>query len=333
MRHESREPSEGNRTMKSVDVAKFGKVAVMFGGTSAEREVSMNSGKAVLAALEEVGVDAHGFDPKFDYLDDLINKDFDRVFIVLHGRGGEDGSLQGALKLMGLPFTGSGPQGSAFAMDKVRSKYLFKGADLPSAPFAVVKKGKHFDSKAILDSLSGRVMVKPANEGSSIGMSQASTPEELNKAIETAFKFDNEVLVEQWVVGREITATIVDGQAMPLIEMRTPNEFYDYEAKYKSTNTEYLCPAPLNGELTARIQELAVEAFELVGATCWGRVDFLLDENEQPYLLEINTVPGMTTSSLVPKSAAQHGMSFNDLVMTILSQTLAPEIAVKETGI
>ncbi|MDA8621812.1 D-alanine--D-alanine ligase [Psychrosphaera sp.] len=318
--------------MTSTIVAQLGKVAVMFGGTSAEREVSINSGKAVLAALEDAGVDAHGFDPKFDYLDDLLKKDFDRVFIVLHGRGGEDGSLQGALKLMGLPFTGSGPQGSAFAMDKVRSKYLFKGAELPSAPFAVVKQGKPYDTKEILDSLSGRVMVKPANEGSSIGMSQASTPEELNSAIRTAFEFDKDVLIEQWVVGREVTATIVGGQAMPLIEMRTPNEFYDYEAKYKSTNTEYLCPAPLSNELTARIQELAVEAFDLVGASGWGRVDFLLDDNEQPYLLEINTVPGMTTSSLVPKSAAQFGMSFNDLVMSILLQTLTPKNGANETG-
>ncbi len=305
--------------MTVLDNKRFGKVAVMFGGTSAEREVSLNSGKAVLNALIAQGVDAHKFDPKGQELQQLKVQGFDRVFIVLHGRGGEDGSLQGALKLMGMPFTGSGPQGSAFAMDKVRSKYLFKGADLPSAPFKVVKKGASYNAASILKELNNRVMVKPANEGSSIGMSQAKNVAELDKAINVAFEYDSEALIEQWVEGREITVSIVDGQAMPLIEMRTPNEFYDYAAKYQSTNTEYLCPAPLNEQLTKRIQDIAIEAFDLVGASGWGRVDFLLDDNNNPFVLEINTVPGMTESSLVPKSAAQFGLSFEQLVMKILA--------------
>lgn len=308
--------------LTSIDATEFGKVAVMFGGNSAEREVSLASGKAVLEALQAVGVDAHAFDPKYDDLDDLVLEDFERVFIVLHGRGGEDGTLQGALSLMDIPFTGSGPQGSAFAMDKVRSKYLFKGAELPTAPFAIARKGQNLDLAKTLSELNNRVMVKPANEGSSIGMSQARTADELEKALEIAFQHDSEALIEQWVTGKEVTVSILNGVAMPLIEMRTPNEFYDFEAKYLSAKTEYLCPAPLSAELTESIQAIAVRAFELVGASGWGRVDFLIDENDQPYLLEINTVPGMTQSSLVPKSAAQAGLSFQQLVMTILAGSL-----------
>lgn len=314
--------------LATLDTAKFGKVAVMFGGESAEREVSLASGQAVLTALESVGVNAHAFDPKDKKLDDLLVEGFDRVFIVLHGRGGEDGSLQGALSLMQLPFTGSGPQGSAFAMDKVRSKYLFKGADLPTAPFIVARKSKPLDLAVTLNALNNRVMVKPANEGSSIGMSQAKTVEELEKALAIAFKHDDEVLIEQWVTGREVTVSILNDTAMPLIEMRTPNEFYDFEAKYKSSTTEYLCPAPIDNELADQIKAIAVRAFELVGGRSWGRVDFLIDEHNQPYLLEINTVPGMTPSSLVPKSAANLGLSFEQLVITILEDTMPSQNSV-----
>lgn len=323
----------GQLDLSSIDVQQFGKVAVMFGGNSAEREVSLASGKAVLHALESVGVDAHGFDPRFDDLDELLLQSFDRVFIVLHGRGGEDGSLQGALSLMGIPFTGSGPQGSAFAMDKVRSKYLFKGAELPTAPFKIARTGEALDLTKTLQLLNGRVMVKPANEGSSIGMSQAKTASELQKALDVAFEHDNEVLIEQWVTGKEVTVSILNNVAMPLIEMRTPNEFYDYEAKYKSSTTEYLCPAPITDELTDTIKSIAVDAFKLVGASGWGRVDFLIDEHDQPYLLEINTVPGMTPSSLVPKSAAELGMSFEQLVVSILMGSMtSPNPPAKSVG-
>ena len=300
----------------------FGKVAVMFGGHSAERDVSLNSGKAVLDSLVRQGVDAHKFDPKDKPLTTLLDEEFDRAFIVLHGRGGEDGSLQGALRLFKIPFTGSGPQGSAFAMDKVRSKYLFRGAGLPTAPFEVVRKSESLDAEAILNRLDGRVMVKPANEGSSIGMAQASTADELREAIAQAWQYDDEVLVEQWITGRELTVSILNGEALPVIEMRTPNEFYDYEAKYQSQTTEYLCPAPIAPELTSRVQALAESAFTLLGCGGWGRVDFLVDENDEPNLLEVNTVPGMTQTSLVPKAALASGMNFDHLVMTILRGSL-----------
>ena len=300
----------------------FGKVAVMFGGNSAEREVSLNSGQAVLEALLNQGIDAHKFDPKDKALTDLIDEGFDRVFIVLHGRGGEDGCLQGALQLLNIPFTGSGPQGSALAMDKVRSKYLFVGAGLPTAPFAVVNRGEAFDASEIIKNLGGHVMVKPANEGSSIGMAQATSVEELQRAIENAFEFDRDVLVEQWISGREVTVSILNDEALPIIEMRTPNEFYDYDAKYRSGTTEYLCPAPLDKALTAQIQDLAERAFSLLGCSGWGRVDFLLDENNEPNILEVNTVPGMTKTSLVPKAALASGTNFDQLVMAILTGSL-----------
>lgn len=304
--------------MSETRALEFGKVAVMFGGESAEREVSLNSGKAVLQALQNQGIDAHKFDPKEQGIEQLLSQEYDRVFIVLHGRGGEDGSLQGALKLFGIPFTGSGAQGSALAMDKVRSKYMFVAANLPTAPFAVVKQGQEFDPEQLLESLNGKVMVKPANEGSSIGMTQADDLESLLAALETAFKYDHEVLVEQWVTGRELTVSILDGKALPIIEMRTPHTFYDYEAKYTSGDTEYLCPAPLSQELTEQVQKIAVDSFELLGCKGWGRVDFLIGENEQINLLEVNTVPGMTETSLVPKAAKANGLGFEQLVMKIL---------------
>ncbi|WP_299269465.1 D-alanine--D-alanine ligase [uncultured Psychrosphaera sp.] len=306
----------------SLDAKIFGKVAVMFGGESAERTVSLNSGAAVLNALISQGVDAHKFDPKDSPLTDLTKNNFDRVFIVLHGRGGEDGALQGALSYMGLPFTGTGAQGSAFAMDKVRSKYLFLGAQLPTAPFFVVNKGDNFDCQQILNQLSGKVMVKPANEGSSIGMGEAHSVEQLESAINNAFNYDSEVLVEQWVTGREVTVSILNGVALPIIEMRTSHEFYDYDAKYITGDTEYLCPAPLGAELTKEVQDVAVKVFNIVGGSGWGRVDFIIGENNQLNVLEVNTVPGMTETSLVPKAAAANNIDFSSLVINILKGTL-----------
>lgn len=305
-----------------MNVSQFGKVAVMFGGASAEREVSLKSGAAVLEALVRQGVDAHSFDPKDQDLHLLAEQGFDRVFIVLHGRGGEDGSLQGALNYMGLPFTGSGAQGSAFAMDKVRSKYLFLGANIPTAPFVVVHKGDEFDCANILAQLDQKVMVKPANEGSSIGMSEAHNADELQRAIELAFQYDEEVLIEQWITGREVTVSIINGQAFPVIEMRTPHEFYDYEAKYLSGDTEYLCPAPLTAALTEQVQQVAARAFKIVGAKSWGRVDIIIGDDGDINVLEVNTVPGMTETSLVPKSAAANGTNFDQLVLGILADSV-----------
>lgn len=303
-------------------MSRFGKVAVMLGGTSAEREVSLKSGAAVLKALQSQGIDAHAFDPKTLSLSELKAAQFDRVFIVLHGRGGEDGTMQGALQLLGLPYTGSGVLGSALAMDKIRCKFLFSAHGLPTAPFAVAHKHEAFDAAAMLASLSGRVMVKPANEGSSIGMSVATTAAELEQALALAFQYDDAVLVEQWIDGREFTVSMLDGQALPVIEMRTPRQFYDYEAKYQSNSTEYLCPAPITAEQTQALQTAAMQAFKAVGAKGWGRVDAMMDSAGHFYLLEVNTVPGMTEKSLVPMAAKAAGYSFEQLVAKILEQSL-----------
>ncbi len=304
--------------MSSSETA-FGKVAVMFGGLSAEREVSLRSGQAVLNALLDSGIDAFAFDPQHQSLAELAATGAERVFIVLHGRGGEDGSMQGALQQLGLPYTGSGVLGSALAMDKVRCKWLFQAQQLPTAPFAVVHSNDT-DFAGLLASLGGKVMVKPANEGSSIGMSAAVSAAELQQAISAALKYDSEILVERWIDGREFTVAILNGQVLPVVEMRTPRAFYDYEAKYQANSTEYLCPAPLSAEQTAAMQETALKAFNAVGASGWGRVDIMLDQQGRHFLLEVNTVPGMTEKSLVPMAAKAAGLSFSQLVQAILTQ-------------
>lgn len=297
-------------------MSQFGKVAVLFGGHSAEREVSLRSGQAVLKALQEAGVAAFAFDPQEQPLSSL---QADKVFIVLHGRGGEDGTMQGALQLLGLPYTGSGVLGSALAMDKIRCKWLFQAQGLPTAPFLVARP-EHCDYAAMLAQLGGKVMVKPANEGSSIGMSAASTAAELAAAIATAHQYDQEVLLERWIDGREFTIAVLNDEVLPIVEMRTPRAFYDYEAKYQANSTEYLCPAPLTAELTQAMQATALAAFKAVGASGWGRVDLMLDQQGQHYLLEVNTVPGMTEKSLVPMAAKAAGYSFQQLVLAILGQ-------------
>ena len=299
----------------------FGKVAVLLGGDSAEREVSLNSGNAVLQALLKAGVDAMSFDPAKRNILELKDLNVDRVFIALHGRGGEDGTIQGALQFMSIPYTGSGVLGSALAMDKIRSKHLFRAAQLSTAAYVVVNRHIGFDANAIISEF-GKVMVKPSHEGSSIGMAQASSAEELAQALANAFQFDDEVLVEQWVTGREFTVAMLGEDALPVIEMKTPRGFYDYEAKYQVNSTEYYCPAALSEAHTAQLQVMAKHAFELVGATGWGRVDAMQDENGQFYLLEVNTVPGMTEKSLVPMAAKANDMSFEQLVVRILEQTL-----------
>lgn len=310
----------------STNVQDFGKVAVMFGGVSAEREVSLRSGAAVLTALQQAGVDAFAFDPKAQSLTQLAQLGAQRVFIVLHGRGGEDGSMQGALQQLGLPYTGSGVLGSALAMDKIRCKWLFQAQNLPTAPFAVVHSNDT-DFAGLLAALGGKVMVKPANEGSSIGMSAASSAAELEQAIKAALKYDSEILVERWINGREFTIAILNGQVLPVVEMRTPRAFYDYEAKYQANSTEYLCPAPLDAELATAMQDSALKAFNAVGASGWGRVDIMLDNSGQHYLLEVNTVPGMTEKSLVPMAAKAAGLSFQQLALAILSQATSTQIS------
>ena len=301
----------------------YGKVAVMFGGSSAEREVSLRSGQAVLAALQGAGVNAHGFDPAQQPITQLLAQQFTRVVIMLHGRGGEDGSLQGALQLLGLPYSGCGVLGSALAMDKIRSKQIWQSLGLSTAKYAIADK-RSFDARscpAIMARLGNEVMVKPAQEGSSIGMARVSTALQLETAIQDAFKYDNNVLLEQFIQGSEYTVSILNGVALPSIRMSTPRTFYDYQAKYQSDSTEYFCPSGLTDEQEAELAQLALAAFAALAGHGWGRVDVMCDKQGQYYLLEANTVPGMTAKSLVPMAAKQAGMSFTDLSLAILATT------------
>jgi len=307
------------------------KIAVLYGGNSAERDVSINSGEAIANGLKVAGYNVHLIDTKQTSLNSLIEQKIDRVFIALHGRGGEDGCLQGALEYMGLPYTGSNVLGSALSMDKVRSKQIFKACNLPTAPFVVVNK-KDFQvlniNKTLAD-LGGKVMVKPANEGSSIGMAKAETAEQLKNALIEAFGFDEQVLIEAWIDGPEYTVAILGDEALPAIHMETPREFYDYEAKYQSTSTQYHCPCGLSIEDETQIQALALQAFNATGAYGWGRVDIMRNTKGQWQLLEVNTVPGMTKTSLVPKAAKVHGLSFSQLVEKILVLSLNNRDSVK----
>ena len=296
------------------------KIAVIYGGNSAEREVSLNSGKAIAKGLTRAGFDVVLFDTKALDLAILKLENIDLVFIALHGRGGEDGCVQGALEYLGIPYTGSGVLGSALSMDKIRSKQIFKALNLPTPPFIVVRKD-NFDHSIllrVLDELNGKVMVKPANEGSSIGMAVAESVEQLANALTEAFGFDDEVLVEAWINGPEYTVTILGTEALPVVHMETPREFYDYEAKYQSTTTLYHCPCHLNAEETKEIQTLALQAFKATGAKGWGRVDLMRNQLGQWQLLEVNTVPGMTETSLVPKAAKVYGLDFSQLVTKIV---------------
>lgn len=304
-------------------MTEFGKVAVMFGGNSAEREVSLMSGKAVLDGLLANGIDAHAFDPKQLSLNELTTKKFDRVFNVLHGRGGEDGALQGALDFLKIPYTGSGVLGAALSMDKIKTKQVWMSLGLPTAKFGIINDLDNIDYQTLLDDLGGVIMVKPANEGSSIGMAKVDNVVELKNAIDIAQGFDQDILLEQWIDGDEYTVAILGDAALPAIHMTTPNDFYDYQAKYQSNETQYHCPCGLPDEDELQLKSIALNAFKAVNAKGWGRVDFMRGKDEQWYLLEVNTVPGMTTSSLVPKAAKQAGIEFNQLVKNILIQTIS----------
>jgi len=296
------------------------KIAVLYGGDSAEREVSLNSGQGVANGLRQAGFNVELIDTKGFCLTDLVKRNIDRVFIALHGRGGEDGCVQGALQYMGIPYTGSDVLGSALSMDKIRSKQVFQAHGLPTAPFSVVEKREYKSDQAqhILQSLGGKVMVKPANEGSSIGMAKAESSEELHIALKSAFDYNQQVLVEAWINGPEYTVAILGDEALPVIHMETPREFYDYEAKYQSTTTQYHCPSGLPDQDEVSLKSLALKAFKATGAKGWGRVDMMRDNDNNWQLLEVNTVPGMTETSLVPKSAKVHGLSFSELVTRII---------------
>jgi len=297
-------------------MADFGKVAVMFGGKSAEREVSLNSGAAVLDALMKSGVDAHAFDPAYRNLQELVDENFDRAFIVLHGRYGEDGTVQGALELLGVPYTGSGVMASALGMDKWRCKLVWQAANLPIPDYQLLDEGSDWDG--VSSRLGMPLFVKPANEGSSVGISKVCAADALKEAYFKAVKHDNLVLAEQYVGGGEYTVALLGDHALPVIKIEPANDFYDYEAKYLTDKTAYLCPSGLSPEQETEMQMLAKKAFALIGGQGWGRVDFLMDEAGRMYLLEVNTTPGMTDHSLVPMAARQAGISFEQLVVRIL---------------
>ena len=299
----------------------YGKVAVMFGGASAEREVSLNSGKAVLCGLLDMGIDAHAFDPAEQPLTQLLVEKFERVLIMLHGRGGEDGSLQGALQLLNLPYSGSGVLGSALSMDKIRSKQIWQSLGLPTANYKIADK-RSFDAgscEAILAELGDEVMVKPAQEGSSIGMAKVNSALQLEIAIQDAFKYDDKVLIEQFIHGCEYTVSLLNGKALPSISMTTPRDFYDYTAKYQADSTVYTCPSGLNDALENMLGELALAAFDALAGSGWGRVDFMQDKLGRFYLLEANTVPGMTEKSLLPMAAKKAGLTFAELSVSVLA--------------
>jgi D-alanine-D-alanine ligase len=303
----------------SVKATDFGKVAVLMGGTSAEREISFKSGVAVLAALQRRGVDAHGVDPDARVLQLLQEQGFDRAFIMLHGRGGEDGVIQGALETIGMPYTGCGVLGSALGMDKYRCKLLWQGAGLPTPPFALLHGPEDLAAAA---ALGFPLMVKPAHEGSSIGMARVDDQEQLAVARGAAAEYDSLVLAERWIGGEEYTCAVLEERALPIIRLETPRDFYDYEAKYNSDSTRYHCPSGLSAEREAQFRALALEAFRVVDGASWGRVDLLTDAEGEPWLLEVNTVPGMTDHSLVPMAAKADGIDFDELVWRILRTSL-----------
>jgi len=302
------------------DLAKLGKVAVLMGGISAEREVSLKSGTAVLNGLLANGVNAHGVDLTPDNIKQLDSAGYDRAFIVLHGRWGEDGVVQGALQAIGMPYTGSGVLGCALAMDKVRSKQVWQAIGLPTAKYRVLRS--EADLEGLIEELGLPLFLKPAREGSSVGVGKVTVESELLERYQSTAKIGDAVLAEQFIEGAELTVGILKGEAMPVVRMTTDHEFYDYEAKYQSDDTQYFCPAGLSNELEQQVRQLAVAAFDALDCRVWGRVDVMLDANNQPLLLEVNTVPGMTNHSLVPMAAVETGRSFNDLVLEILATTL-----------
>ncbi len=299
------------------------KIAVLLGGNSAEREVSLQSGSAVLAGLKEAGIDAHAVDPQETAVTELKLNGFNKVFIALHGRGGEDGTLQGLLEFLELPYTGSGVMASAISMDKLRTKLLWQGADLPVAPWVALTRrdaqaGISAATAERITQLGLPVIVKPSREGSSVGMSKVDEAAALPAALELAFKHDEEVLIEKWLSGPEYTVAILGEEILPSIRIQPAGTFYDYDAKYLSDETQYFCPGGLSEGREQDLQALVLQAWQILGCSGWGRVDVMQDRDGQFYLLEVNTSPGMTSHSLVPMAARQAGMTFSQLVVRIL---------------
>ena len=295
---------------------KFGKVAVLLGGKSAEREVSLKSGGMVLNALRSRGVDAHGFDPRERDVTALVQERFDRAFIALHGRFGEDGTVQGVLEWLGIRYTGSGVLASALAMDKLRTKRIWQAEGLPTAPYAVLTRES--DLKAVARRLGTPLFVKPASEGSSVGMTKVKRAADLEEAFALAVNYDPVVIAEKFIDGPELTVAILGEEVLPIIRIETPREFYDYEAKYIADDTRYLIPSGLPKAKEAQLQALCLKAFQALGCTGWGRVDLMLSRQGRPYLLEINTSPGMTDHSLVPMAARAIGLAYEELCIKVL---------------
>jgi D-alanine-D-alanine ligase len=306
---------------RAADAREFGRVAVLLGGDSTEREISLLSGNAVLAGLKRRGVDAHAFDPREQALPTLLSERFDRVWIALHGPGGEDGTLQGALEYLGVPYTGSGVMGSAIAMDKLRTKRLAHAVGVATADYVVLRGQQDFE--LALDRLGVPMIVKPATQGSSVGMSKVEQATDLPAAYEAAARIESSVFAEAWISGREYTVAILQGRALPAIRIETPRTFYDYEAKYFRDDTRYFCPSGLSVPAEQHLANLAVAAFDAVEAGGWGRADFMMDTTGRPLLLEVNTVPGMTDHSLVPMAARAAGIDFDELAWRVLETSFA----------
>ena len=302
------------------NASKFGKVAVLLGGKSAEREVSLDSGQAVLDALLRSGVNAEAFDPQDRSVTELVH--YDRAFIVLHGRGGEDGQIQGVLEWLNIPYTGTGVQGSAIGMDKVKTKQVWQGSELPTAPYRIVSQAT--DLSEVISALGLPLIIKPVHEGSSVGMSKVEIAEDLEGAILKAIQHDAVVMAEKWITGREFTISFLNGQPLPVIRLQPPADvaFYDYETKYNRNDVQYGIPCGLTDAEEKKLQDLCLRAFQAVGASGWGRIDAMQDEQGNFWLLEVNTVPGMTSHSLVPKAAQAVGYNFDALCVAILQQTL-----------
>ncbi|MBR9883172.1 MAG: D-alanine--D-alanine ligase [Oceanospirillales bacterium] len=308
-----------NFTLGAAEAATLGRVAVIYGGLSAERSVSLKSGAEVLKGLRVAGVDAFGIDLGVDGQDplaQLMAADFDRAFLILHGRGGEDGTIQGVLEMMGKPYTGSGVAASAVGMDKLRTKQLWSGGGLSTPAFAVI--GMESDLNTVAATLGFPIMIKPIHEGSSIGMAKVRDQAQLEAAVDEARKFDSVVLAERWISGPEYTVGVLDGKALPIIRLETPHDFYDFNAKYEANDTRYLFDTQLSSEEEVELKVLVEEAFAMVGCRGWGRIDVMLDEQGQFQLLEVNTAPGMTDHSLVPMAAREAGIAFEQLVVEIL---------------
>ena len=307
------------------NAARFGKVAVLFGGASNEREISIMSGTGVLKALQAKGVDAHAFDPAARDLAALKHEGYARCFIALHGRGGEDGTIQGALQMLGVPYTGSGVMGSAIGMDKWRTKMIWLANDLPTPRYRILDGNEKGDDVA--RALGLPLIVKPANEGSTLGLTKLTNPARLHAAYELAAKQYNDIaLAESFVDGPEYTAAVLGDTVLPLIRIEAPAGNYDYQNKYFTDDTRYICPCGLPPEPEEALKALVLKAFQLVGCSGWGRVDFMMDKKGNPWLLEVNTVPGMTSHSLVPMAAKVAGMSYEDLCVKILEQTLEARV-------